>query len=85
MHTCDNPRCVNIEHLRPGTFEKNNADRANKNRSAKIVLSRRKFCRNEAAELFRQGFNFSQIAKKLGVAYGGRFVRDVRRRVVTSD
>lgn len=33
MHSCDNPRCINPEHLLPGTFALNNKDRANRGRS----------------------------------------------------
>lgn len=33
MHTCDNPRCINPEHLQGGTVTLNNKDRANKGRS----------------------------------------------------
>lgn len=34
-HTCDEPRCVNIDHLWKGTALLNNQDRARKGRSAK--------------------------------------------------
>lgn len=39
-HTCDNPRCINPAHLVIGTKADNNKDRAERNRSAKVVPSR---------------------------------------------
>jgi len=85
QHSCDNPRCVNPEHLIAGDFASNNQDRAKKGRSAKVVPSRRKFCRDKAVRLYRYGFSFKAIAELLGVSYGGSFVRDVRRGIVSSD
>lgn len=32
-HTCDNPRCINPEHLILGSFKENNQDRTNRDRS----------------------------------------------------
>lgn len=39
-HTCDNPRCINPQHLIIGSRADNNKDRADRNRSAKVVPSR---------------------------------------------
>ncbi|AFV50997.1 hypothetical protein Abp1_0022 [Acinetobacter phage Abp1] len=41
-HKCDNPRCVNPEHLEIGTLADNNKDRAKRGRSAKVVPSKYK-------------------------------------------
>ena len=35
MHTCDNPRCVNPEHLVNGTIKENNLDKKSKRRDTK--------------------------------------------------
>lgn len=35
MHTCDNPRCININHLIAGTNRENIKDRRRKGRTAK--------------------------------------------------
>ena len=41
-HTCDNPRCINPEHLLVGSRADNNRDRAERGRSARTVPSRQR-------------------------------------------
>jgi hypothetical protein len=48
MHTCDNKRCINPDHLIAGDWDKNNKDRAAKGRSAKAVPARRKVTKEQA-------------------------------------
>jgi hypothetical protein len=36
MHTCDNKKCLNIDHLRLATIKENNKDRSNKGRTARL-------------------------------------------------
>ena len=35
LHSCDNPRCCNPDHLRPGTHGENMADKASRGRSGR--------------------------------------------------
>jgi hypothetical protein len=51
MHTCDNKRCINIDHLRAGDWVLNNKDRATKGRSAKVRLDKRKLTYTQADEI----------------------------------
>lgn len=51
-HTCDNPRCINPNHLIIGTRADNNKDRATRGRSAKVVPSKVKLSL-EAVEAIR--------------------------------
>ena len=50
-HTCDNPRCINPEHLLGGTKADNNRDRAERGRSAQVVMSRRALGHAEVASI----------------------------------
>lgn len=50
-HTCDNPRCINPEHLIGGTRADNNRDRAERGRSAKVVPSRQRLNAEQVAAI----------------------------------
>jgi len=51
-HICDNPLCINPEHLIPGTHEDNVADRIERDRSAKgAVNGRSKLTEKEVLEI----------------------------------
>lgn len=51
MHLCDNPRCINIQHLEAGTYALNNKDRARKGRSAKTRPDRRTLTDDQVREI----------------------------------
>ena len=54
LHSCDNPCCINPEHLRVGTNYDNVQDRQAKNRQAKgISHGRHKLTENEVLEIKR--------------------------------
>lgn len=56
MHSCDNPRCINPKHLKAGSWDLNNKDRATKGRSAKVRFDLRKIS-FEQAEIIRKRYN----------------------------
>lgn len=54
MHSCDNPRCIEITHLIPGDWGLNNKDRAAKGRSATRVVAKRRLTMDNAEEIRRR-------------------------------
>ena len=66
MHTCDNPPCINPEHLRLGTHQDNIADCVNKGRQPRGVI-------NAKAKLTEQQIldirNSTAKAKDLAIDY----------------
>jgi len=64
-HKCDNPSCVNPEHLFTGTATDNAIDMTNKGRSSAILTP------NQVMEIFDQrgnGITHQDIANKYGIA-----------------
>lgn len=64
MHTCDNPTCCNPNHLRVGSADENNKDKAQKLRaSAKLTADDVREIRRRLAA----GHTLAEIAERFGV------------------
>lgn len=75
-HHCDNPSCVNPEHLFLGTFADNNHDRDRKGRTCRTSGEDRwvskinwKIARQIRAT-YKEGFSVKETAKRVGVSKG---------------
>lgn len=68
MHTCDNPRCVNPEHLKKGTRADNNKDCTDKGRRPKGVNHwNNKLTDEQVASIRTNSRKQSILAKEYGV------------------
>jgi HNH endonuclease len=72
LHKCDNPSCVNPDHLEVGTWADNAADRNYKGRQAKGEQNGKTKITDsqvrEAKELLRQGWMREDVANLFGVS-----------------
>ena len=65
LHSCDNPKCINIHHLRVGTTQENSQDRVYRNRAARRLLIQD----DEALSILwdhRHGVKPKELVKKYG-------------------
>lgn len=80
-HTCDNRKCINPDHLIPGTQLENIADRVARDRSAKgIQNGRAKLNENQVREILRDTTTPKiQLARKFSV--DAKMIRNIKNRV----
>lgn len=71
LHTCDNMKCINIDHLFKGTPQDNTDDMIAKGRKVDDPLvgeRRRMHTWNQIRPLYEQGLNKYEIADRIGVS-----------------
>ena len=74
MHTCDNPRCINPDHLELGTHKANQSDKVSKWRQAKGEVHGRSVLKDSDVEFIRKHyrkhdreFSAPALARRFGV------------------
>lgn len=73
-HKCDNPKCVNPNHLFLGTAKDNNLDKVSKNRQAKGRSSDNELIKinqeiaDEIRKLQKQGLTYKELCDKFNLA-----------------
>jgi transcriptional regulator len=78
-HTCDNPACVNPNHLLVGTHADNVADKVRRNRQARGVTNgRAKLTEKQVKFIRKSKLTNSQLAKKFNV--NSRAILAIRKR-----
>lgn len=84
LHKCDVRSCMNPEHLFLGTYEDNNQDRANKNRSALGERSgKAKLSDEQVIKIRESAMPYKQLADLYNVSLGHiKAIRCNRRRPV---
>jgi hypothetical protein len=77
MHTCDNPQCINPDHLKLGTQKENMADMKAKGR-AKLNSPKKRFTDDEI--LYIRYFN-KETTRALAIKYGviENTIRNIRK------
>lgn len=82
-HTCDNPACVNIDHLFVGTQADNVHDMFNKNRNPKYFNKKKKLTDSDVINIRASTLNRIELAKKYNVT--PQYVISVKRGLYRKD
>lgn len=72
LHTCDNPKCINLDHLFKGTAQDNTDDMIAKGRKVddpEVGARRRAATGSLIMSLKEQGLNKHEIADRLGLSF----------------
>lgn len=84
LHSCDNPPCINPDHLRPGSYADNAADMVSRGRHCKTGQVKRLTWQDvcDIRARSERGESQSSLAAAFGItpAYAGNIVRHERRR-----
>ncbi|AGR46746.1 hypothetical protein JL_60 [Bacillus phage JL] len=68
MHTCDNPACINPEHLVRGTIDENNKDKTKKGRQTKgESIHTATLTEEDVRNILKDPRSGNQLAKEYGV------------------
>lgn len=70
LHTCDNPKCIKLEHLFLGTEADNTQDMMRKGRHKFILPNNQRVNPQEIRQLRQEGLTYNEIAEKLNVSIG---------------
>lgn len=77
-HKCDNPNCINIEHLELGTHADNVADRVERNRSATGVSNGRAKLTEDNVRFIRNNELNSNLELSKMFSVDTKVIRDVK-------
>lgn len=70
LHSCDNPLCVNPDHIRPGTVQDNSDDMVKRGRSMKGARVKRKLSDEDVRTIRSASGLQREIAAQFGITQG---------------